>query len=101
MLWLMLGERKTGTAASASCESLAAPALTGDPVGGAGASPPGSMAFSRRRTDDADTFRTEPESLIYSLAPAHPDGFGSLRVFGPDGPPADPELKKEEISAVR
>ena len=26
---------------------------------------------------------------IYILAPAHPDGFGSLRVSEPVGPPAD------------
>ena len=41
------------------------------------------------------------KASIYILAPALPDGFGPLRVSGSDGPPADPELKKAEISAVR
>ena len=35
------------------------------------------------------------------LAPAQPDGFGTLRVSGSAGSLADPELKKAEISAIR
>ena len=35
------------------------------------------------------------------LAPAQPDGFGTLRVSGPAGSLAGSELKKAETSAIR
>jgi len=41
------------------------------------------------------------KASIYILAPAQPDGFGSLRVSGSAGSLAGSELKKAETNAIR